>query len=133
MSTGRISRLGWYAPRATAMSPVEGAWRARGQGLRAGWSPPQVTSKQLTADAPPPGGERRFVAVLPPGTASRVPGEARAAVLDSADQLLRGEWEVLGVARIDLVLPDWFRDPVTGCRSAPERYAFRIDHRSEEQ
>ena len=29
--------------------------------------------------------------------------------------------------------PDWFRDPVTGRRSAPDRYAFRIDHRSEEQ
>ena len=35
--------------------------------------------------------------------------------------------------RTDLVLPDWFRDPVTGRRSAPDRYAFRIDHRSEEQ
>ena len=31
------------------------------------------------------------------------------------------------------MLPDWFRDPVTGRRSAPDRYAFRIDHRSEEQ
>ena len=29
--------------------------------------------------------------------------------------------------------PDWFRDPVTGRRSVPDRYAFRIDHRSEEQ
>ena len=35
--------------------------------------------------------------------------------------------------RTDLVQPDWFRDPVTGRRSAPDRYAFRIDHRSEEQ
>ena len=61
------------------------------------------------------------------------PEEARAAVLDSADQLLRGEWEVLGVVRTDLVRPDWFRDPVTGRRSAQDRYAFRVDHRSEEQ
>ena len=47
--------------------------------------------------------------------------------------MLRGEWEVLGVVRTDMERPDWFRDPVTGRRSAPDRYAFRIDHRSEEQ
>ena len=46
---------------------------------------------------------------------------------------MRGEWEVLGVGRTDLVLPDWFHEPVTGRRSPPDRYAFRIDHRSEEQ
>ena len=46
---------------------------------------------------------------------------------------MRGEWEVQGVVRTDLVEPDWFRDPVTGRRSAQDRYAFRIDHRSEEQ
>ena len=66
-----------------------------------------------------PAGERRFTAVLPPHTAARVPEEAKAAVLQAADQLLRGEWEVLGVVRTDLVLPDWFHDPVTGRRSPP--------------
>ena len=40
---------------------------------------------------------------------------------------------MLGVARTDLVTPDWFRDPVTGHRSSPDRYAFRINQRSEEQ
>ena len=48
----------------------------------------------------------------------------------AADQLMRGEWDVLGVDRTDLVAPDWFHDPVTGRRSAPDRYAFRINHRS---
>ncbi len=133
MSTIRISQLGWYARRAAAMSPVEVAWRARDQALRAVWSRRQVTPGQLSAAALPPAGERGFAAVLPPDTAARVPREARAAVLDSAERLLRGEWEVLGVVRTDLVLPDWFHDPVTGRRSAPDRYAFRIDHRSEEQ
>ena len=79
----------------------------------------------------PPAGDRRFTAVLPPETAARVPAEAKAAVLASADRLLRGEWEVLGVVRTDMVRPDWFRDPVTGRRSDPGRYAFRVDHRSE--
>jgi len=46
---------------------------------------------------------------------------------------MKGEWEVLGVVRTDLVAPDWFRDPVTGRRSSPDRYAFHINHRSEEQ
>ena len=71
--------------------------------------------------------------MLPPGTADQVADQAKRAVLESADRLLLGEWEVLGVARDDLVQPDWFRDPVTGRRSVPDRYAFRIDHRSEEQ
>jgi hypothetical protein len=46
---------------------------------------------------------------------------------------MKGEWEVLGVVRTDLVAPDWFCDPVTGRRSPPDRYAFQINHRSEEQ
>jgi hypothetical protein len=133
MSASRISRLGWYARRAAAMSPEEAAWRARDQALRAWWSRRQVTPGQLDADAPPPGGERRFAAVLPPGTAESIAGEARAAVLDSAERLLRGEWEILGVVRTDLAQPDWFLDPLTGRRSVQDRYAFRIDHRSEEQ
>ena len=132
MSTSRSSRLGWYARRAAAMSPAEVTWRTRDQVLRALWSRRQVRPGRLGADAPP-AGERHFAAVLPPGTAERVTGAARAAVLDSAERLLAGEWEVLGVVRTDLVLPDWFRDPVTGRRSAQDRYAFRVDHRSEEQ
>ena len=75
----------------------------------------------MSAGSPPPCRRK-----LPRGSA-----DAKAAVLASADQLLGGEWEVLGVIRTDMVRPDWFRDPVTGRRSAPGRYAFRVDHRSE--
>ena len=115
------------------MSPAEVAWRARDQVLQAAWSRRQVTREHLVKVAPPPGADRGFTAVLPPETASRVPAGAKASVLASADQLLRGEWEVLGVVRTDMIQPDWFRDPVTGRRSDPGRYAFRVDHRSEEQ
>ena len=69
----------------------------------------------------------------PPGAAAQVPEPARAALLDAADRLMKGEWEVLGVTRTDLVQPDWFTDPVTGRRSDPGRYSFRVDHRSPEQ
>ena len=126
------SRLGWYLRRVAAMSPAEVAWRTRDQVLRAMWSMRQVKPGQLAVEAPLPG-DREFAAVLPPGTADRVSGEARAAILESAERLLCGEWEVLGVVRTDLVQPDWFLDPVTGRRSVQDRHAFRVDHRSEEQ
>jgi Heparinase II/III-like protein/Heparinase II/III N-terminus len=127
------SRLGWYAHRAARMSPAEVAWRARDHALHIAWSRRQVRREEFPAAISPSAGERRFTAVLPPHTAARVPGEAKTAVVKAADQLLRGEWEVLGVVRTDLVLPDWFYDPTTGRRAPPDRYAFRINHRSEEQ
>jgi hypothetical protein len=127
------ARLGWYARRATRMSPAEIAWRARDHALQAAWSSRQVTREQVSAHASLRPGERRFTGVVPPHTAKLVSGEAKAAVLAAADQLLRGEWEVLGVVRTDLVLPDWFHDPVTGRRAPADRYAFRINHRSETQ
>ena len=126
-----LSRLGWYARRAARMSPAEVAWRARDQVAALAWSRRQVQPEQLPAVLPPLSGARGFTAVLPPGTVGQVPEEARKSVLAAADRLMRGEWEVLGVARTDLVTPDWFYDPVTGHRSAPDRYAFRINQRSE--
>jgi hypothetical protein len=129
-----MSRLGWYARRAAQMSPVEVAWRLRDQAIRAAWAPRQVSRQQLArAGQAAPGRELAFTAVLPSGTATQVPEEARKRVLAAADQLLRGEWETLGVLRTDLEQPDWFRDPVTGLRSDPERYAFRVDHRSQDK
>ena len=134
MSTAATSRLGWYVRRAARMSPAEMAWRLREQVVRTVWSPRQVTRHQLArAAAAAPARELAFIAVLPPDTAARVPEEARKPVLEAADRLLQGEWEILGVLRTDLERPDWFRDPVTGRRSSQDRYAFRIDHRSEEQ
>jgi hypothetical protein len=125
------------------MSPAEVAWRARDQAVQLAWSRRQVKRGERPA-APPaarlaPGRGQaaaappRFTATLPPGSAGRVPGAARAAILAAADRLMGGEWEVLGVLRTDLAQPDWFLDPVTGRRSEPDKYAFRINHRSEEQ
>jgi hypothetical protein len=115
------------------MSPAEAVWRARDHALRTAWSGRQVTREQLAASPSPSPGQRQFTATLPPQTAKLVPEGARAAVLEVADHLLRGEWEVLGVLRTDLLLPDWFHDPVTGRRAPADRYAFRINHRSEAQ
>jgi len=118
------------------MSPGEVAWRVREQALRKAWSRRQVRPGQLDALPPlssPPGGTRGFTSVLPPDSASGVPEQARAAIIVAADRLLDGEWEMLGVTRTDMKRPDWFYDPVTGRRSSPEAYAFRIDQRSEDQ
>ena len=131
MSSPVAAKLAWYAARAGRMSPSEVVWRARDQALRLAWQRRQVRPGQPAPVLPP--GERSFTAVLPPGTEALVPGPARDAVLASAKALLAGEWDVLGVERTDLVAPDWFRDPVTGRRSDPDRYCFRISTRSAEQ
>ena len=60
-----------------------------------------------------------------------MPEGARAAIIADADRLLKGEWEMLGAVRTDMEQPDWFRDPVTGRRSAPDAYAFRLNQRDE--
>lgn len=132
MSARTESRLGWYARRAARMGPSEIAWRARDQVVQAAWSRRQVSRERAAAGSAPAVGERRFGAVLPPGAADRVPAEARAALLAAADGLMRGEWEVLGVTRTDLVAPDWFLDPVTGRRAPDDQYAFRINHRRDD-
>ena len=127
------ARLRWYLQRAGQMSPAEMAWRARDKAVQAAWTRRQVRPEQIATVPPPPPGERRFASTLPPDAAARVPGEAGAAILQAADRLMRGEWDVLGVARTDLVAPDWFHDPVTGRRAPSGRYAFRINYRLEEQ
>jgi hypothetical protein len=131
VSTPVTAKLAWYAARAGRMSPAEVASRARDQALRLAWQRRQVRPGQPVPVLP--AGELGFSAVLPGGTEALVPGPARDAVLASAAMLLAGEWDVLGVARTDLAAPDWFHDPVTGRRSDPDRYSFRINTRSAEQ
>jgi hypothetical protein len=114
------------------MSPAEMLWRTRDKALQAAWSGRQVNRGQV-ADASEPPVERVFAAVIPAHTAAQVPEPARAAVLAAADQLLRGEWEIFGIARTDLLRPDWFLDPETGRQAPADRYAFRINHRCQEQ
>jgi hypothetical protein len=129
------SRLGWYARRLSRMSPAEAAWRVRDQALRRAWARRQVSPGQQLPWPPWPAaaGELRFTSVLPSDAASRVPAAAVAAITEAADRLLGGEWEMLGITRADMKEPDWFHDPVTGRRSAPGKFAFRIDQRAEDQ
>ena len=135
MRVSATSKIGWYARRLGRMSPAEIAWRAREQALRRSWARRQVRPEQV-ATLPPltavvPAAERRFTALLPVGWASLVPGDAKVAIIADADRLLKGEWEMLGAVRTDMERPDWFYDPVTGRRSAPEACAFSLDQRDE--
>jgi Heparinase II/III-like protein/Heparinase II/III N-terminus len=129
------SKFSWYARRLGRMSPSEMAWRAREQAVRRAWARRQVRRGDLGSMSPlaaaRPASERRFTAVLPPGTARLVPDKAVSGLIEDADRLLKGEWEMLGVVRTDMECPDWFRDPVTGRRSAPEACAFSLDQRDE--
>jgi heparinase II/III-like protein len=133
MTGGQGSALGWYARRLARMSPVEVLWRGRDQVVKATWSGKQVHRDQIGATTSAAAAERRFVPVIPPQAAALVPEASRMAVLAAADQLLRGDWEVLGATRTDMVAPDWFLDPISGRQAPADRYAFSINHRSEEQ
>jgi len=135
VSATGTSKLGWYARRLGRMSTAEVAWRVRDQAVRRAWARRQVLPGDLDSMPPlaaaRPPSERRFTAVLPPSAAKLVPDRAVSAIISDADRMLKGEWEMLGVVRTDMESPDWFRDPVTGRRSAPEAYAFSLDQRDE--
>ena len=134
MRAAAASRLGLNAGQSVRISPADIAWGLRDQVARVAWSTRQVTRHQLArTTATAPVGELTFSSVLPPDTAEHIPHEARKPVLAAADRLMGGEWDVHGVLRTDLERPDWFRDPVSGRRSAQDQYAFRIDHRCEDQ
>jgi hypothetical protein len=133
VSGSGTARIGWYVRRLGRMSPAEVAWRVREQALRRAWSRRQVLRQQVASLKPLPPRDRRFTAVLPPGADATVPESAKKAIVADAARLLQGEWETLGVVRTDLEQPDWFRDPVTGRRSAPDRCAFALNQRDEEQ
>lgn len=123
--------VGWYLRRLRGMDPAEVASRVGDRARQQRWARRRVP---LGAEAGPIPGllvPRTFPAVLAPGTRARVPERARAAVVAAADRLLAGEGVILGVARHDLVGPDWFLDPVTGRRAPQDVLAFRIDHRDE--
>lgn len=124
---------GWYVRRLRRMSVSELAWRMHDHGRRTSWSSKQVRPGRIPSGRPAVLDIRRFSAVLPDGAAAAVPEQARKTVIATADAILDGHLEVLGVQRSDLGMPDWFTDPVTGRRSDPGRYAFKLNHRSEEQ
>jgi Heparinase II/III-like protein/Heparinase II/III N-terminus len=117
----------WYLRRLSRMGPREIVGRA-------------VTAARVKAwrrefDAPVPAlapGPRRFIAVLPDGALDGVPAAARERLLHTAERLMDGHAEYFGIARDDMVAPDWSLDPKTGRRAPSEAYAFDIAYRDED-
>jgi Heparinase II/III-like protein/Heparinase II/III N-terminus len=122
------TRLGWYARRLRRMSAGEVAWRARDTAYHMAWARRQV--RPGTRVGPQKTGAP-IKAVLPAGTAEKVPERAKKALLAEAEAILAGRISLLGIERTDLGNPDWFKDPITGRRAPDTAYAFRIDHRNE--
>ncbi len=126
------------------MSPQEMLWRASDVARKAAWKPcqepfgkiPPVSSrprlspdrKSLRYRRP---GRVIFSARLPQDALADLPEEETRALIASANELLEGRWNILGLARRDLVDPDWFLDPMTGRRAPQETYCFNINHRDE--
>lgn len=123
-------RLRWYVARARRMSGGEVVSRARDQARRLAWQRRQVHQGETVAPLSSPH-PRPFPTRLDPALATKIPEPARAALIEAADRLMSGHWDTLGVERDDLVAPDWFLDPIGGVRAPADRYAFRIQHRSE--
>ena len=77
---------------------------------------------------------RSFIGRLPADTAERVPEEAKDGRPGGGGPAHCGaSGKCWASSRTDLVRPDWFHDPVTGRRAPADRYAFRINHRSQAQ
>lgn len=114
----------WYVRRLAKMSPAEIAWRARDQIQKAAWAWP-VSRPKPSAPVRKP----HFSALLPEGALALVTPEARASVLSTADEVMAGRMEVLGMLRLDMSSPDWGLDPITGKRAPLGGYCFRIDFR----
>ena len=73
----------------------------------------------------------RFESPLPAGALDAVPADDVRRLLRTADEILAGRWDVLGVTRQDMVAPDWFLDPLSGRRAPQAEYCFSINHRNE--
>jgi Heparinase II/III-like protein/Heparinase II/III N-terminus len=125
--------LGCHARAVTGMWLTERGWRVRDYLVWLDLSLRKMRPEHMAAIGTPVGGERRFAAVLPADTATRVPDGARAAVLEAADRLMLTQWDVNGVTTNELVRPDGLCDLAPGRRSAPDRYPFHIDHRCDDQ
>lgn len=121
----------WYLRRLRRMSAAEVAGRALDVAHRRVWASRQVGAGDDAGPVPGLRTTRPGPVPLPADLKESVPAHARAEVVGTADRLLAGDWRVLGVARSDIVSPDWFLDPVTGRHAPDGTLAFRIDHRDE--
>ena len=126
-----MSRAGWYLRRLRKMSVGEISGRTRDRVRQKTWATRRV---RPGSSAPPAAGrveELRSPVGVRPVSGDPFPTRVRAGVQGAGDQILSGEWPVLGVARPDLADPDWFEDPLTGRTAPSDVLAFSINQRDE--
>ena len=139
----KSAEMEWRLRRLSKMSPSEVRWRISDHVRRKRWASQQVLPEYspqpgvLSSSAQRQGLRHQARTATFRGLASgdaldTVPHDARQGVIDAADEILAGRWQVLGILRRDMVDPDWFYDPVTGTRAPQNDYCFRVNHRSED-
>jgi Heparinase II/III-like protein/Heparinase II/III N-terminus len=141
--SGSRSRLAWYVRRLRCMSPQEILWRSSDVIRQRAWRLKQVPLAAASPRRPArfrqagyqvnPRLARtpRFESPLPAGALAAAPAGDVRRLLHTADEILAGRWDVLGVTRQDMVAPDWFLDPLSGRRAPQGEYCFSINHRNE--
>ncbi len=139
------ARIAWYVRRLQCMSPQEVLWRSSDALRQTAWRLRQVpASTAPTAPRPLARFARdsyrakpklamanRFESRLPAGVLDAIPADDIRRLLHTADEIMAGRWETLGVIRQDMVAPDWFLDPLSGRRAPQAEYCFSINHRNE--
>ena len=134
--------LKWRVQRLSKMSPSEVRWRVSEQVRRRRWATQQVSPEVPSgswASLSPSHRAPSWTSNLDPHfrafptaeVQQNVPSQVRRDVIGAAEEILAGEWHVLGVTRTDMGDPDWFFDPITGRRAPQADYCFKVNHRSE--
>ena len=140
---GRRARVAWYVRRLRCMSPQEVWWRSadvlRQRAWRSRQVPPGATAPLRAAHLARDGSRvkpklaraPRFESFLPAGALAAIPADDVRRLVQAADDILAGRWDVLGVTRQDMVDPDWFLDPLSGRRAPQAEYCFSVNHRNQ--
>jgi hypothetical protein len=125
-------RVAWYLRRLWCMSPQELSWRSDDALRKRAWRRRQVLTRDEEIRAlPRVAAGARFRSPLPAGAMEAVPADDAQRLLRTADEILAGRWDVLGVTRQDMAAPDWFLDPLSGRRAPQTRYCFSFNHRDQ--
>ena len=140
---GGRARVAWYVRRLQCMSPQEVLWRSSDALRQRAWRLRQVPTSDGAA-VPGPLGAGWIPGEAEAGQGPPIRGTPSSRSSGSPSQpttcdgwsgpLTRssaGRWDVLGVARQDMMAPDWFLDPLSGRRAPQAEYCFSINHRNQ--
>ena len=136
------ARVEWYLRRLQCMSPQEVLWRSSDVVRQKAWRTRQVPASSVPRylsrlaregqrTEPRLAGAPRFAPSFPAGILDAVPADEVKRLVNTADEIMAGRWEVLGFTRQDMVAPDWFLDPLSGRRAPQAEYSFSINHRDQ--